>query len=119
MRLRAGPSRAGFFRARLAGPLVAILPAARQSPAPGSTNKYRERRLFERDWSKYNGSRVTFRPQGMSIEQLEAGFEWIYQHFYSWHSIVKRTARRLEPIIWLINGIYHKRVHNWVAEMQH
>ncbi len=92
------------------------------TPLPGTKfyeQMHRERRLFERDWSKYGGSHVTFRPQGMSIEKLEAGFEWIYQHFYSWHSIVKRTARRLEPIVWLINGIYHKRVHNWAVEIQH
>ncbi len=91
------------------------------TPLPG-TKLYdqvqQQGRIIERDWSKYDGTRCTFVPQGLSVEKLEAGFHWIYEHFYSWRSILKRTARRLEPLVWLLNGIYHKRVRNWLAQMQ-
>ena len=92
------------------------------TPLPGTKfyeQVQREGRIIERDWSKYDGTRPTFLPQGMSMEKLESGLQWIYQRFYSWRSIVKRTARRLQPIVWTINGIYHNRVRTWVSAMQH
>ncbi len=92
------------------------------TPLPGTKfyeQVQREGRIIERDWSKYDGTRPTFLPQGMSMEKLESGLQWIYQRFYSWRSIVKRTTRRLQPIVWTINGIYHNRVRAWVSAMQH
>jgi len=87
------------------------------TPLPGTALYHRleaEGRIFERDWSKYDGSHVTFRPQRISPERLESGFRWIYDRFYSWRSILKRTARRLKPIIWVVNEAYRRRVQNWL-----
>jgi len=87
------------------------------TPLPG-TALYRrlqaEGRIFERDWSKYDGTHVTFRPRGISPERLEAGLRWIYDRFYSWGSILKRTARGLRPVVWAINEAYRRRVRNWL-----
>jgi len=87
------------------------------TPLPG-TALYRrleaEGRIFERDWAKYDGNHVTFRPRSMSPERLEVGLRWIYDHFYSWRSILRRTARRLKPIIWVINDAYRRRVRDWL-----
>ncbi len=91
------------------------------TPLPG-TKLYRqlqrEDRIFDEDWSNYDGSRATFVPQGMSREKLDAGLQWIYERFYSWRSIFKRTATRLQPLIWTVNTIYHRRAGKWVSEMR-
>jgi len=91
------------------------------TPLPG-TKLYqqlqREDRIFDEDWSNYDGTRATFVPQGMSREKLDAGLQWIYERFYSWRSIFKRTASRLQPLIWTLNAIYHRRAGKWVTEMR-
>lgn len=87
------------------------------TPLPG-TRVYeemeREGRIIERDWSKYDGAHVCFRPRRLAIDKLEAGLRWIYQRCYGWRSIIKRTALTFKPIIWTINGVYHRRVRNWI-----
>ncbi len=87
------------------------------TPLPG-TRLYeqmeREGRIIERDWSKYDGSHVCFRPRRLGIDKLEAGFRWIYQRCYGWRSIIKRTALTFKPIIWAVNGVYRRRVRNWI-----
>ncbi len=89
------------------------------TPLPG-TKFYeqleREGRIIERDWTKYDGTHVVFQPQGMSMDRLYAGLQWIYQRFYSWRSIAKRTAHRLQPIVWTLNGIFHRRVKTLVSD---
>jgi len=89
------------------------------TPLPGTALHKRleaEGRIFERDWSKYDGTHVTFRPKGMSPEHLEAGLRWIYGRFYSWRSILRRTARRLKPIIWAANQAYRQRIQNLLKD---
>ncbi len=54
----------------------------------------------------------------MSREKLDVGLQWIYERFYSWRSIFKRTTSRLQPLIWTINTIYHRRVGKWISEMR-
>ena len=91
------------------------------TPLPGTKLYHqlqREDRIFEDDWSKYDGTRATFVPQGMSQEKLDAGLQWIYERFYSWRSIFKRTTSRLQPLIWTLNAIYHRRAGKWVTEMR-
>ena len=91
------------------------------TPLPGTELYHqlrREDRIFDEDWSNYDGTRATFVPQGMSREKLDAGLQWIYERFYSWRSIFKRTASRLQPLIWTINTIYHRRAGKWVTEMR-
>jgi len=50
-----------------------------------------EGRLLHRDWSKYNGATVVFRPKLMTEETLQRGFNWVCKEGYSWGSIVRRV----------------------------
>lgn len=88
------------------------------TPLPG-TRLYHELesagRIIDRDWSRYDGGHVTFRPMGMSVEKLETGLQWIYERFYSWRSIVRRVGRRITPLVWTVNAIYNRRVARWLA----
>lgn len=91
------------------------------TPFPGTQlyNKLRdEGRIVEKDWSKFNGSWATFDPlgDGLTREVLDEGLRWIHKRFYSWSSILKRTARRIQPVIWKINAIYHDHVARWTAQ---
>ncbi len=75
-------------------------------------------RIIDRDWSHYNGSHVTFKPVGMTVERLEAGFHWIYERCYSWRSIIRRVGRRVSPLVWTVNAIYNRRVARWLAGLR-
>ncbi len=88
------------------------------TPLPGTrfyAELEREGRIVERDWTKYNGTHACFRPRQLSVEKLEAGLSWIYQHCYSWRSIIRRTTLHFRPLIWTANAIYHNRVRGWSA----
>jgi radical SAM superfamily enzyme YgiQ (UPF0313 family) len=57
-------------------------------------------RIFDRDWSKYDGKHVVFQPSRMTPEQLQEGFYWANHQFYSIPSIWRRlsgTQQRLMP----------------------
>lgn len=88
------------------------------TPLPG-TKLYRDlesaKRIVVRDWSRYNGSHVTFEPVGMSPEALENGFQWVYERFYSWRSILRRVGKRITPLVWAANIAYSQRVSRWLA----
>jgi radical SAM superfamily enzyme YgiQ (UPF0313 family) len=49
-----------------------------------------EGRILTYDWSRYDTAHAVFRPALMTPEQLEQGYAWIYQRFYSWANIVRR-----------------------------
>ena len=64
------------------------------TPLPGTPLFQRmesEGRLLHRDWTKYNGATVVFKPQLMTEETLQRGFNWVCKEGYSWGSIVKRV----------------------------
>jgi len=73
------------------------------TPLPGTAlhARYeREGRIFDRDWSKYDGKHVVYYPNRMTPEQLQEGFYWANHEFYSWGSIWNRlhhTSQRLIP----------------------
>ncbi len=66
------------------------------TPYP-NTGLYRrleaEGRILTRDWSLYDTTRAVFRPVGMSVETLEAGYFHAYRRFYSTRSILARISR--------------------------
>ena len=75
------------------------------TPLPGTAlfDRYtREGRIFDRDWAKYDGKHVVFRPKRMTPEQLQEGFFWANHEFYSlrsiWHRL-RHTSQRLVPRI--------------------
>lgn len=63
------------------------------TPFPG-TGFYKkiesEGRIFDRDWSHYDGRHIVFRPKLMTPEALQNGFYWSYREFYSYTSMIKR-----------------------------
>ena len=64
------------------------------TPLPGTPLFQRiesEGRLLHKDWGKYNGATVVFRPKLMTEETLQAGFNWVCKEGYSWGSIFKRV----------------------------
>lgn len=49
-----------------------------------------EKRIVERDWSKYDGTNVCFKPLNMSIKELEDGYRYVLKSIYAYNSIIKR-----------------------------
>lgn len=88
------------------------------TPFPG-TRLYRELdaegRVVERDWSRYDGTHVVFRPAKLSIEELEAGLRRMYARFYSWGRIARRSAAGLNPLVGFVNGMYYQSIKRWLA----
>jgi radical SAM superfamily enzyme YgiQ (UPF0313 family) len=64
------------------------------TPLPGTPiyeQMKREGRLLTEDWAYFNGkTKVAFKPQNMSQEELFAGYMWFRKEFYSIASIIKR-----------------------------
>ena len=93
------------------------------TPLPG-TRLYeemeRDGRLIERDWAKYNGNHVVFRPRRMSVERLEAGFRWALGQVYSLPSIARRTwngwLRR--PLFGRVNLGFRRRVRSYLRRIE-
>jgi len=89
------------------------------TPLPGTRLYNRleaEGRIIERDWSKYDGGHVVFRPLRLSVEALEAGFRRLYERFYSLGATLRRCSRHLNSVAVLINTVYHRNVRRWLAE---
>jgi radical SAM superfamily enzyme YgiQ (UPF0313 family) len=64
------------------------------TPLPGTPLFQRmesEGRLLHKDWGKYNGATVVFKPRLMTEETLQKGFNWVCKEAYSWGSIFKRV----------------------------
>jgi len=63
------------------------------TPVPGTRlfqRMEKEGRILHKDWSKYNGANVVFKPKLLSEETLFNGYNWAFQEAYSYHSIAKR-----------------------------
>ncbi|MCB9676296.1 MAG: B12-binding domain-containing radical SAM protein [Alphaproteobacteria bacterium] len=54
-------------------------------------------RLLHRDWERYDTRQAVFRPRGMRIDELEAGYWRAYERFYSWRNIVRGSAAHETP----------------------
>ena len=73
------------------------------TPLPGTAlfDRYNSAgRIFDRDWAKYDGKHVVYRPSRMTPEQLQEGFYWANHQFYSLSSIWRRlsgTSQRFVP----------------------
>ena len=68
------------------------------TPYPGTPLFARmeaEGRLLHRDWNLYDTAHVVFQPRGMTIEELEDGYAWLYERLFSHVSIWRRR-----PLDW-------------------
>jgi radical SAM superfamily enzyme YgiQ (UPF0313 family) len=64
------------------------------TPYPGTVfhqKMGRADRLLTDNWDLYDTRHVTYKPLGMSPSELKAGYEWTYQEFYRWQSILKAS----------------------------
>lgn len=48
----------------------------------------KEGRIIDRDWAKYDGSNVVFKPKNMSVDELNEGSDWF------WREIQKKVPRK-------------------------
>jgi radical SAM superfamily enzyme YgiQ (UPF0313 family) len=85
------------------------------TPLPGTAlyDRYNNAgRIFDRDWSKYDGKHVVFQPSRMTPEQLQEGFYWANHQFYSLPSIWKRLSGTGQRLIgrWEMNREFRKLV---------
>ena len=86
------------------------------TPVPG-TRLYKrmeaDGRILHKDWSKYNGSNVVFKPKLLSEETLFNGYNWAFQETYSHKSMAKRILlppqKRAIPNL-LINYSFRRMV---------
>ena len=66
------------------------------TPFPG-TRLYdrmeRDNRILERDWSKHHTSEVVFQPAGMTVEELQNGYNWIFRQTYTVPNVLRRVFR--------------------------
>ena len=49
-----------------------------------------EGRLLHRDWSRYDTAHCVYQPRHMTLEQLEAGYQWCYKTLFSHGAIWRR-----------------------------
>ena len=66
------------------------------TPFPG-TRLYdameKEGRILDHDWAKYHTGEVVVRPLGMTVEELQRGYWWIYKEMYKPMNVLKRCLR--------------------------
>jgi radical SAM superfamily enzyme YgiQ (UPF0313 family) len=65
------------------------------TPYPGTalfTDMEAQGRIGTRNWDLYDTRHVVYRPSCMSPDELKRGYDWAYEAFYRWGSIVKASA---------------------------
>jgi radical SAM superfamily enzyme YgiQ (UPF0313 family) len=77
--------------ARLESAIFPIL-----TPYPGTSVRNRleqQGRILSNDWRDYDMEHVTFQPTGMSVEELQRGYEQLCRDFYSLPSMYRRIFK--------------------------
>ena len=77
--------------ARLEAAIFPIL-----TPYPGTTVRRRleaEGRIFNNNWQDYDMEHVTFQPRGMTVRELQDGYDQICRSFYSLGSMYRRIFK--------------------------
>lgn len=92
------------------------------TPLPG-TPKYESmrERLLDKNWAHYDFHHAVFQPQGMPVESLQAGHDWLTAQFYTPWRISKRMARWARqprglstlPYMAAVNLAYFGRIRLW------
>ncbi|SNB47642.1 radical SAM protein [Geobacter sp. DSM 9736] len=66
------------------------------TPYPGTAVRRRlqaEGRIISDSWEDYDMEHVTFRPSSMSVDELQAGHDWLNSSFYSFPSMYRRLFK--------------------------
>ena len=83
------------------------------TPYPG-TALYRSMdaagRIVERNLQKYNTSHVVFTPLGMTGKELNDGYLWMYQQFYSFRNIIRRFPKsKAQRKSYLLFNLFYRK----------
>jgi radical SAM superfamily enzyme YgiQ (UPF0313 family)/anti-anti-sigma regulatory factor len=86
------------------------------TPLPGTVLFDRmkaEGRIFDWDWSHYDGKRVVYYPKRMSPEVLQEGFYWANRQFFSIPSILTRMSSTSQRFIarWIMNWRFRHLIY--------
>lgn len=91
------------------------------TPYPGTEFYKRmeaQNRIFDHDLSKYNTSHVVVTPLGMSKEELEEGYLWIYQELYSIRNIFRRMPKTIGTIpAYLTFNFFYRRFGRFTSKV--
>jgi len=49
-------------------------------------------RIESRNWDLYDTRHVVYRPSGLSPDDLKTGYDWAYEEFYRWNSILRAAS---------------------------
>ncbi|MBK5276269.1 MAG: B12-binding domain-containing radical SAM protein [Desulfuromonadales bacterium] len=66
------------------------------TPYPGTAVRRRleaEGRIISSDWRDYDMEHINFQPRGMTIQQLQEGYDWLNRSFYSFPSMYRRLFK--------------------------
>ena len=66
------------------------------TPYPGTKVRKRleaEGRIISSNWRDYDMEHINFQPKGMTIEQLQEGYDWLNSSFYSFSSMYRRIFK--------------------------
>ena len=85
------------------------------TPLPGTALFERlqaEGRIFDWDWSKYDGKHVVYYPKRMTPEVLQEGFFWANRQFFSIPSIATRMSATNQRFIarWVMNWRFRQLI---------
>jgi len=89
------------------------------TPVPGSelySQLEQDKRILHKDYSKYDGTHVVFKPKQMTAYELEEKFWETFQRFYSISSTITRLSKHLDSFLFLLerNLFYRNMVRNKV-----
>ena len=66
------------------------------TPYPGTrlfADMERSGRILTRNWDLYDTRHVVYKTESLSADQLQAGYDWAYNEFYSWSNIFDASFR--------------------------
>jgi radical SAM superfamily enzyme YgiQ (UPF0313 family) len=73
---------------------AAIFPVL--TPYPGTVVRRRleaEGRIVSNNWRDYDMEHINFQPKGMTIRELQEGYDWLNRSFYSFSSMYQRIFK--------------------------
>jgi radical SAM superfamily enzyme YgiQ (UPF0313 family) len=87
------------------------------TPYPGTPlfkEMKRAGRILHTDWSRYDTGNVVFKPQNMTTDELQRGYEWMYRRQNSLASIWIRRPRDITAAPGYLAGSLLYRKSNWL-----
>jgi radical SAM superfamily enzyme YgiQ (UPF0313 family) len=78
-------------------------------------------RILHKDWSLYDTGHAVFRPKHMTPEELERGYQWIYQRLFSHASIWRRRPQQWPavPLYLAMSYLYKRSNRFWHLLIKH